>query len=200
MKRKNGFTLIEILIALTIFSIMAVMGTTVLYSVFSARDRTTEHAVRLSDIQIAMVLLDRDITQILDAPLQLDNNAMEFTRGGMVNPLAAKKRSTLLRVSYSLHDKTLVRTINRLNQVIGTMRRDDITLPLLKKVDKLDITYMDKRYQTHQTWRARQLPNAIRITLSLDDFGEISELYLLPHTTHLKQRLKNNNKRQRNEN
>lgn len=186
MKQERGFTLIEILIALTIFSIMAVMGTSVLYTVFRAKDSTTAHTERLGDIQIAMVMLERDLIQAVENPLSLQHDTIEFSRGGVQNPLAQEKLSTLMRVKYRIQNNTLIRTANRLNLPIGRFSGQDIDTPILERVDKLRLTYIDKRFQTHEVWRSQQLPIAIRVTLQIQGFGEISEFYLLPHATLLK--------------
>ena len=189
--RIKGFTLLEILIALTIFSIMAVIASTVLYSVFNARDRTTQHAIRLSELQITMVLMERDITQMLKRPLVLNKNTIEFTRGGLINPLGYEKKSSLTRVMYQLTNTTLVRISHpfRLSLNEPSLKNDEE--PLLTKVKQLSFKYIDNRFQTHDEWLTKNLPQAIRVTLTLEDWGEISVLYMLPQAYRLSLFIKN---------
>ena len=56
-KNQNGFTLLELLVALGIFALLAAMGYSGLNSVMTARQITTQHAERLSQLQMAFLWL-----------------------------------------------------------------------------------------------------------------------------------------------
>ncbi len=184
---KAGFTLIEILIALSIFSIMAVMSSTVLYTTFNARDKTTEHAIRLSKLQVAMVLIERDFSQIVNQPISVASisqagvvglsEEIKFSRGGVINPLFEEKRSTIGRVKYFLDNNKLIRSssvaINRAKQLTSQ------TEVLLSNVLELKFEYINKNGLVQQQWYNKELPKAIRISLQLDDWGKISQIYVL---------------------
>lgn len=191
---KRGFTLIEVLIALSIFSIMAVMCTSVLFTVFSSKDKTTEHADRLNDIQVAMVLIEQDITQIVVQPLALQQTQLEFSRGGMINPSTSKALSSLARVKYTLTDNQLERRSNALNQQMNKPSKITQSSVVLHHVDKFKLSYIDKHLQVHDLWRSNKLPYGIRITLTLKDFGEVSELFLLPQSAHLIKQFKSSSR------
>ena len=53
MTRVKGFTLIEILIALTVFAILATITSSTLYYAFNTRTRVNEQSERLSTLQLA---------------------------------------------------------------------------------------------------------------------------------------------------
>lgn len=182
---KRGFTLIEVLVALSIFSIMAVMGTSILYTMFNTRDTTAEHANRMSQLQMAMVLIEQDLTQIVMQPLDLQSDHLEFSRGGIVHPDNKKMGSTLNRVRYSVDNYELIRQSDELNQIIHPSAKTTQSRILLRDVQAFKVAYIDRRLQTHDLWRANRVPFGIRVSLTLKEVGEISKLYLLPQSTHI---------------
>ena len=153
MKKRNlGFTLVEILIALTIFSIMAGITSGVLYSVFNAREKTTTHAQKLSEMQLAFVIIEQDLSQILFKPIKTFQgkqtsvfglaNELRFSRGGIMNPTAEKKQSSIVRVHYFVENEKLIRESE------AAVNRDIIIEPsqqiLLNDVTKLQIEYINE--------------------------------------------------------
>ncbi len=122
MKAKsiNGFTLIEILIALFIFSILSIIS----YWGLSRSITNSHHILRvehnLQQLQMTLAIMNLDFSQVVDRPinttnhviepaLQGQNNNISFTRGGNINPL--KTNSSLLRISYQLANGKLYRLI-----------------------------------------------------------------------------------------
>ncbi len=187
MRRAHGFTLIEILIALSIFSIMAGITSSVLYSVFNARDKTTEHAIKLAEMQLAFVLIERDLSQIVFRPIKTAvgketsvmglESDLRFSRGGIVNPLSEKKQSTLSRVHYFLQNKTLKREMQM--AVNRSLDIPSASETLLSNIDSLKFEYLDENNQPISQWYNKKLPYAIRISLKSDDWGELSQIYSL---------------------
>ena len=177
----------EILIALSIFSIMAVMSTSVLYTVFNTRDRTTVHSKRINQIQVAFVLIKRDFLQLFIPPKGM-NNLIQFTRGGNINPLSLYKQSSLTDIEYHLTDQSLVR-VNR--SYLGNLKKSAAhSEVLLENVTRIQFEYIDKNYQRQDLWQSKEFPIAIRMTLSIKDIGQISELYLLPQSIYYEEQIK----------
>jgi len=121
MKKNNGFTLIEILIALVIFAIVGVMAAMSLHSMIR-----TNHALKLADrqlmqLQITMTLLRRDTMQMINRPVMDTDGSQQpamlapgdtqiyFTRMGFPNPFQVIQQSDLRRVGYTLQGDQLVR-------------------------------------------------------------------------------------------
>ena len=108
MKKQQAYTLIELLIALFIFAILASIVMGGIYSILNLRESHLEHAQRLGQLQKTLLIMERDIEQMVDRqirnprgtydePFQFEKNAnetiIEFTRTGFINPQGREKRS-----------------------------------------------------------------------------------------------------------
>ena len=114
--RAGGFTLIEVLLAMAITALVAVMGYAGLSAAISAASRHGEMVQRLGDVQTAVSWIVRDLRQSVDRPIidardelrpaiigGSDDNEelLELTHSGWDNP-RGQRRSALQRVHYRL--------------------------------------------------------------------------------------------------
>ena len=113
----NGFTLLELLIAIAVFAIMSVMAYGGLSSVISNSTKIEKELEKIRQVQRTMSTITRDLTQITyrsirdefgntQANVTANINTdylVEFTRNGRRNP-AKLLRSHLLRVAYKLEE------------------------------------------------------------------------------------------------
>ncbi len=185
---KRGFTLIEIMMALLIFAIMAAICSKVLFNAFNSREKTNKQALALAQLQIAQAFIDNDLSQIVSRYINqgttylpiLEGNKSElsFSRGGITNPFAKEKRSTLTRVKYMLSGHQLIRQSSPFIDSVSKKPEDMI---MAKDVESLEFAYLDKHLQAQSDWKLLNLPKAIRITIKFKTFGEISRLYVLPN-------------------
>ncbi len=94
IKHHSGFTLLEILIALFVFTILSMMMTGALHTVISAQSGAERNALRLREMQLAQIRLTRDLEQMVNRPIKnaSDQDAsafygtprgFAFTHGGM---------------------------------------------------------------------------------------------------------------------
>ncbi|MEZ5543274.1 MAG: type II secretion system minor pseudopilin GspJ [Pseudomonadota bacterium] len=193
----RGFTLLELLVALAIFSLLAVMAYGGLNSVLSQRAATAEAADQLGRLQKVYLLMERDLEQIVARPVRdeygtelpplVGSETMQLTRGGWRNPLALA-RSTLQRVSYAFEDDQLV----RYTWAVLDRAQDSqpVRQPLTDEITQLDIRYLDNDgWKT--SWAgasaltlpgvaAAVLPRAIEVTLEHKRFGKLVWLFRLP--------------------
>lgn len=120
MKNKFGFTLLEILIALFILTLVGVITGNGLNLVMRTQSRMHIKYKTFADVQLAMLIMERDIQQIIDrsiiderglgrSALIFTGNYLEFTRAGYINPSSFAQRSTLQRVAYKIDDTKLMR-------------------------------------------------------------------------------------------
>ncbi len=199
-KTQRAFTLLEILIALMIFAIISVIMTLVLQSVFTTRQRVTEQSQRLAKLQIAIVLMQRDLQQTINRPVRnneailqpaLLGNArnVQFTRGGFSNPQAIEQRSELQRVAYFVKDHQLFRrSWDRLDPVSANQYSDKL---LLDNISSLQFSYLDNKNNNVKFWPLTrkalvnaatgapidELPNAVQLSMQLKKMGEIDLLF-----------------------
>src|SRR5690242_2240764 len=97
LQNKNGgFTLLEILIALFIFTILSLMLASALHNVIGIQTATENNADRLRKLQIVLLIMSRDIEQTVNRPVMGVNGKeeiafrgtplkFEFTHTGLAN-------------------------------------------------------------------------------------------------------------------
>ena len=197
MFASRGFTLLEMLVAVAIFAILAVVAHSGLNTVLLTQARVEESARALTELQQAYRWLQRDLEQVIARPVrdQLGGELLplqagsrvgvmlELTRGGWRNP-AGQDRSTLMRVAYRLDGDTLIR-----HQWLVLDRAQDsepLDRELLAGVEALELRWLDASGDWQPQWPPPNaqdspgLPRAAEINLRLADRGELRWLFLLP--------------------
>jgi general secretion pathway protein J len=200
--RHSGFTLIELMIAIAIFSFLATAMYTGIRQIVAQREILLQRTTELNNLQRAVRYLNTDFTQLHPrdvrdelgrdrvAALSSDPSqefALQLSRDGWRNPAQAA-RGSLQRVQYRLEDEVLIREYwPVMDHMLGAEVRQ---LELLKDVEKFEIAYLDKSLEwqmdwppaanTGQTTSTTSLPVAIRYRLTLKGFGEIERLVELP--------------------
>ncbi|GAB4350020.1 MAG: GspJ family T2SS minor pseudopilin variant XcpW [Gammaproteobacteria bacterium] len=195
---QRGFTLLELLVAMAVFAILAVMAYAGLNGVLENRRALEAQSDRLRQLQTAFLLIGRDLTQgsarwVRDElggnlePLKGGEGfvpLLELTHTGQRNPAGAR-RSHLERVAYQVQGEELIRlrwpVIDRAQDTVPKRRT------LLTGVRAVSLRFYDSgnRWQgswppAEQTLEESGLPRAVEITLDLEDWGRISRLFALP--------------------
>ena len=199
--RSGGFTLIEVILVVLIFSIMAAMAYGGLNSVLKTRVSIEASMKRTADLQKAYMRMRSDFQNFVPRPIR-DNfgdlqpsirgareQVIELTRGGWRNPLFLK-RSSMERVTYALDGDKLQRASYRvLDRAQDTQ---PVRVTLLDKVKELRLRYMDKEREWVDQWPQQQQqqqssenqnqrdtppPLAIEVTLVTTDMGELRFLF-----------------------
>ena len=118
----RGFTLIELLLAMAISAFVAVIGYQGLSVAITASRGVENESRRLADIELALGILQKDISQIIARPVRSElgnldpimsgglssESLLVFTREGWSNPRNLR-RSELARINYRLGSGELVR-------------------------------------------------------------------------------------------
>lgn len=197
MMRARGFTLVEVLVAMFIFAILAVMAYGG-YNQLSRQDEIVDrNASRTRAVQSTVQRMSEDFSMIeprpvreplgdsIDPALRADKRTetlAELTRSGWSNP-AGIGRSTLQRVAYRVQDNKLERAY--WSALDRTMSAEPTSAVLLDQVRTVSFRFMDQNQSWHEQWpplgysgpdALRLRPIAVEITLDLEDWGKIVRL------------------------
>ncbi|HTQ35706.1 MAG TPA: type II secretion system minor pseudopilin GspJ [Steroidobacteraceae bacterium] len=201
MKRSRGFTLIEIMVAVMIAAILAVMAFGAMREALNHRDLIRTRAARLAALQLAMGSLVKDFTQLQPRPIRepvgdgyqaaligatAASPEVVFTCGGWTNP-AGEQRSTLQRVHYVLRDGVLYR--ERWLVLDSQLLPGPVSRKLLDGVKDFQLRYMDDSLTWQDSWpppstnsntsgelQLRWRPIAVEVSLTLSDWGTLTRL------------------------
>ncbi len=111
-----GFTLIELMISLALFGLIAMAGLGLVEALMGIQERTEGRLERLAELQRAMYVVDNDLSQATRGPIEGDGTALSFNR-----PLAAEG-GLPVRVRYQLGAGTLLRSISGRGLPMGEQR------------------------------------------------------------------------------
>lgn len=193
--RGRGFTLLEVLIAIAIFSVISMASFSIFQTVLNSDTVTKERTERINELQRGFLIIERDMLQIArrsvrlngEAPqqsfLRTDNEsfsaneqAIAFVRHGWTNPGLLLPRSDMQSVSYQLNENVLERL--HFNFVDAVLGEEPKVRALITRVEKLDIEFYDGK-QWQKTLQENTLPMAIAIEIDTTDYGIIRRQFLV---------------------
>lgn len=193
-----GFTLLELLVALAIFSLIAVMAYGGLETVLNQQAQTEVNAEGLATLQKTYLLMQRDIEQAVPRAIRdefgdeqgplVGTTLFQLTRGGWNNPVN-QPRSSLQRVGYSLEEGQLIRYA----WMVLDRAQDSkpVRQPLTDDIESMKVRYLDNTGNWQEQWPPTQagqnplantldFPGAIEMTLEHSRFGVLVWLFQLP--------------------
>lgn len=194
--KKNGFTLIEVLIAMAIVAIIGVASAQVVSSVIDSDQASQKADKRITLLQRTYQTIQRDMLQMAtrsvrvnggkpqkryifagENVLESDEDGIVFTRKGWRNPAQMFPRSNLQGVGYRVRDGKLER-LHFLypDQTAGV--EPEVTT-LIEGVTGFKIEYFDnKKWQ--EEWQKPTLPKGIALAITTEAFGDIRWQFLVP--------------------
>ncbi|WP_232299978.1 type II secretion system minor pseudopilin GspJ [Colwellia sp. MT41] len=193
--KQQGFTLLEVLIAISIFSVVSLASFTIFDTVLRGDENSKIRTERQNELQRAFLLIERDFTQIAKRSMRVngeaptnnflqtaddsflaDDQAIAFVRNGWTNPGLLLPRSDMQSVAYRLEDGTLQRLhYNFVDAVVGQEPR---VRPLITLVTSLAFEFYDgSKWQ--EKWSGQKLPQAIAIEIETEDYGFIRRQFLV---------------------
>ncbi len=168
MSKQTGFTLLEVMVAMVIFAMLAVLGWQVFDSLNKANDRAKIHADNLAQLQYAYLQIKNDMGQITawsnekqtksenqqaknnqqkspstpyQTPnfLQLKSNSLSFIRFADPDPRYQTSPS-LIRIEYLFDNKQFIRRQFTANPLNATTTENNpIQSVLLTNIDKVKL-------------------------------------------------------------
>ena len=191
-RRARGFTLVELLTALSILSLVALMSYRGLTAVLDAREHVDREADRWQlvakffsrfeqDVQLAAPRPARTAAGMLPAWIGRPEGALEpgleFSRFA-----AAEGATTARRVAYRLNERQEIELWiwPGLDPAPGVV---PARYPLLAGVASFELRYLDERLDWLKSWpnaaSAEQQPRAVRVRIVLTSGEEIVRLFAL---------------------
>lgn len=189
--RRAGFTLVEVLIALAVFALIGGAGALVLSQAVDSRFAVKTASDRIAEIQRARALMRADIGQAvgrrtrtptgrpLPQPMVAGQAPGEpllvLTRAGWSNP-GEEARPSLQRVEYRLVEDRLERRASR--YLDGA--RPGPPQVLFRGVRQARATFVrdGSEAPAYIVSPDRPLPDAVKISLTLDGYGPVEQLFL----------------------
>lgn len=198
-----GFTLLEIMVAIAIFGVMAAMAYGGLNAVLQTRDQLDKQQARLAEIQKAFYRLQADLESAqnrtvrdafstpLPSLMYSEDQGLEFTRGGLRNPIGLP-RASLERVAYVVKENEETELYDLLRRRWPVLDRADSTAfvetVLLKDIEELEWRFLGDGDEWQTLWpplsgqepaSEASLPRAVEMTLTTKDYGELRYLFRL---------------------
>ncbi len=190
----QGFTLLEMLVAMAIFAALGLMTSQLVTRIVDIDQQAVERGNRILEIQQAMQILDRDLTQISPRPVRNEVGELlpaaqiggeflaEFTRLGWRNPLE-RPRSNLQRLAYFVEDETLYRYYwNVLDRADDS---EPVIQTLLENVSSVEFLALDEVGAEHSFWptvgggpgAAGPILRGIRLNIEIPPMGEVNRVW-----------------------
>lgn len=194
MSRPTGFTLLELLIALSVFAVIAALAYGGLGTVLQGEAELARQSEQLAGLQRAFLLMGQDIEQYIPRPIRNEFGdtraalqggalALEFTRAGWPNPLG-QQRSSLQRVAYALEQGALYRIYwNVLDRAQDSAPQ---RAALLDGVEAFSLRYLDNTLAWHDQWPPREegenqgialTLKAVEVSVRLPEWGTLIRLF-----------------------
>ena len=192
----RGFTLLEMLVAIAIFSLLAMSARQLFMGTIDGRDISSSQLRRLQDVEYAMLVIEQDFRQLVDRGVRVDGSvtlqsvfsdsnmlntddqAIALVRANWRNPAQQLPRSDLQRVYYRLKDNQLER---QHYHVLDPLENSEpVTRQLLADVDGLKFRFFYDGEWGNRISDEGILPGGIAIELELADLGMVERRFLMP--------------------
>ena len=188
--KESGFTLVEMLIALTIFAMLTAAGVALL-SVTARTQQTADRLLgELGELRALQALLTADLSLAVPRRRRDDRGEpapafsaaasgqpalLEFVRGGVEG---SEGRSSLRRIAYRLRDGRLERL--SFPHVDGAQTA--LSMTLLRGVRQIRLRYRDEEGGWQDEWvptDAARLPKAVELVTDSEAHGLVRQLFVV---------------------
>ena len=197
MRFQQGFTLLEVMVALGILGFVVLATHQILNSTIQAKTGSEEVIAELDSLNTTFRLMDQDFNQmtkretrneagdftpsyILHGRYNLDSqyDGIAFVRDGWTNPISLLPRSELQAVGYRVVDDKLERLYRvYVDQLDGTEPRSQV---LLENIEDLTFEFLDDKQKWQENWEKKALPLAVSVTIKMQEMESITRFFLTP--------------------
>ena len=193
--KAKGFTLLEVLIAIAIFSMISMTSFSIFNTVIKSNESSKLRTDRINELQRGFLLIERDLLQIAKRSIRLNGEApqedflytddnsfsdsestLAFVRHGWTNPGLLLPRSNMQSVAYQLNEGTFERL--HFNFVDAIQGQEPKIRKLITEIEELNFEFFyDKEWQDKII--EKSLPKAIAVELTTKDYGLIRREFLV---------------------
>ncbi|MCG9697905.1 type II secretion system minor pseudopilin GspJ [Shewanella sp. Isolate11] len=196
VKSLQGFTLLEMLIAIAIFAMLGLAANAVLHTVMKNDIATEEFANKLKSLQQGFGALERDFGQMVARTPRLleggrgstvlqtgsdlfdsESEAIVFYRIGWLNPDGVLPRGSLQSVAYVVQNHNLERWH-------FPYPEPEFGAEPIKTIVIKDVLSVEYSFFVNDSWQrkidATELPKAIAMEIEVEDLGRVQRKFLLP--------------------
>jgi len=191
--RQIGFTLIEVLVAVAIFAVVASVAYSALSNAVGNEQALADHSDQLRELQFAVGLIERDLRLALprsqrdrsgqsQAPIQSDGRALRLLRSGFANPMRLS-RAELESIDYQLEGGRWQRLRwPSLDHARTSRPAVDI---LQTDIQSLSFLFLDRQNRWQAQWpsptaivegEAELWPRAVRFRLNSRRWGTVERV------------------------
>lgn len=189
---RNGFTLVEMLIALVIFGMLAAAGVALLSVSLRTQETADAMLERIGGVRRADALLSADLAQAaartwrdsegrrrpaFAGGADEEGALLAFVRGGRED-ISGTPRSSLQRVEYRLRDRSLERLAFPAVDGGG----DPVAVPLIEDVRAVRLRFRDEEGEWRERWDPTdpgEMPRAVELVADTDAYGAVRHLFLV---------------------
>ncbi len=193
-KFTSGFTLLEVLVAVSIFSIMSIVALTGIKTIIDSQETTNKVAARIKSLQNTFFYFNQDLRYAIardirdefgdsQAAMQAGNagpQGLALTRIGIGNPKGSK-RSSMIRVRYWLSEDKLIRS--RYKTLDRAGEAETLDRLLIDNIDELEFRFLDEGNEWQASWpkiipgaTSATLPKAVEVNLTHQEMGTIRRI------------------------
>ena len=159
INKNSGFTLIEMLIAISIFAIIALAGNSALIN-FSKYNKIVASKVEdLKELQVILRFLDRDFSQVFNGEIKFESNKISIN---------SWQNDKLTEIIYKFNSKNITRT------------QDKFELTLIDDISKVSVRALNEKNKWLKKWKKNNSGYLKALEVKFDSkFGEIIKQVLI---------------------
>ena len=192
--REDGFTLIEVMVSVTIMAFMSVLSYQAVDVVIEVNERSRSDLAEEAKLQRAWQIIGQDLLHLRPRTFVDERGSIEsayltdpsefglrFSRGG--GPMIRSNPSGVRRIAYSINEE---RQLQRQSWAITGSTKDSegSRLLILNGVEEILLEHLTPDYSYDPNWpplnqkvTIRSLPKMIRLTIRLVDKTETTVLF-----------------------
>lgn len=188
--KQQGFSLLEVLLALLIFSVIGLATEGLVSSSIKYQEKVVTKTEQLEDIAEVALRMRSDFLQIINRSVELHDSTREaalvgssssirFTKSAWENPLESK-RPNYQRVTYVTSKNDLERAHS---QWLDIADAEDVASKYFKNIKDVGFQYLNAQMEWVPSWDSEnigRLPRAIKVFFSTTGFTDVERVFEIP--------------------